>query len=132
MTKIEDRHWIESDSFVHSSIPDKSDTTQGIKGIRFPYVHAPLAQNSQNPSLPRCEFLPHAQTFCGKPEPLYATQNSDLFVTYTNGFNMHTGLPNPHSVINEYFSRKLVLDPQKTNLSFYSTKRFQQFCYNRL
>ena len=115
MTKIEDRYWIETDSFVHSSKPNKTDTTQGIKELIFPYVQARHSQNPHNPSLSRFEIFPHAQTFCGKPKPLFTTQYSDLFVTYTNGFNMHTGLPNPHPVINEYISGKLVLDPHKNS-----------------
>ena len=32
MTKIEDRYWIETDSFVHSPHPIKSKTASGIKG----------------------------------------------------------------------------------------------------
>ena len=68
----------------------KTDTTQGKKGTNsFSILHAPSVQN---PSLERFESFPHAQTFCGKPEPLYTTQYSDLFVIYTNDFNMHTGL----------------------------------------
>ena len=50
------------------------------------------------------------KTFCGKPDLFYSTQNSYLFVTYTNGFNMHTGQPNPQSIVNEYISGKIVLD----------------------
>ena len=33
--------------------------------------------------------------FCNKPTPLYTTQYPDLFITYNEGFNMHTGKPNP-------------------------------------
>ena len=61
-------------------------------------------QHPNNPSLSRFEVYPTAQTFCAKPDPLYSTQYSDLFVTYTDGFNMHTGQPNPHSMIIEYIS----------------------------
>ena len=53
MKKIEDRYWIETDSFVHSSIPNKSDNTYGIKGTSFPYIHVPHTQNLHNPSLSR-------------------------------------------------------------------------------
>ena len=60
--------------------------------------------------LSRFEVYPTSQTFCGKPDPLYSTQYSDLFVTYTNGFNMRTGQPNSHSMIDEYISGKIVLD----------------------
>ena len=86
MTKIEDRYWIETDSFVHSPHPVKSQTASGIKGTEHPYVHAPHTQHPNNPSLSRFEVFPTAQTFCGKPDPLYSTQYSDLFVTYTDDF----------------------------------------------
>ena len=118
MTKIEDRYWIETDSFVHSSHSTKSDTTSGIKGTAHPYIHAPHSQNPNNPSLSRFEVFSNAQTFCGKPDPLYSTQYSDLFVTYTNGFNMHTGQPNLQSIINEYISGKIVLDNSNNKLIF--------------
>ena len=110
MTKIEDRYWIETDSFVHSRHSIKPKTTSGIKGTAHPYVHAPHTQIPNNPSLSRFEIYPAAQTFCGKPDPLCSTQHSDLFVTNTDGFNMHTGQPNPHSIIDEYISGKIVLD----------------------
>ena len=110
MTKITNRYWIETDSFIHSSVPNKTDTSSGIKGTSFPYLHAPHTQNPHNPSLSRFEFFLHTQTFCGKPVPLYTTQNSDVFVTYQESFNMHTGQPNPQAIINEYISGKTVLD----------------------
>ena len=102
MTKIEDRYWIETDSFVHSPHSIKPETTSGIKSTAHPYVHAPHTHHPNSPSLSRFEVYPTAQTFCGKTDPLYSTQYSDLFVTYTDGFNMQTGQPNPHSMINEY------------------------------
>ena len=108
MTEINDRYWIETDFFVHSSLPNKTDTSSRIKGTS--YIHAPHTQNPHNPSLSRFELFPHTQTFCGKPEPLYTSQYSDLFVTYQEGFNMHTGQPNPQSIINEYITGKIVLD----------------------
>ena len=101
MTEIDDRYWIETDSFVHSSIPNKFDTSSGIKGTSFPFIHAPHTQNPHNPSLSRFELFLHTRTFCGKPEPLYTTQCSDFFVSYQEGFNMHTGQPNTQSIINE-------------------------------
>ena len=57
MTKIEDRYWIEIDFFVHSSIPNKSETIYGIKGTSYPYIHDPHTQNSHNPSLLRFYVL---------------------------------------------------------------------------
>ena len=118
MTKIEDRYWIETDSFVHSPHSINPKTTSGIKGTEHPYVYAPHKQHPNNPILSRFEVFPTAQTFCGKPDPLYSTQNSDLFVTYTDGFNMHTGQPNPHSMIDEYISGKIVLDTSNNKLVF--------------
>ena len=103
MTKIEDCYWIKTGSFVLSSVPKKSDTTSGIKGSSYPFVHAPHTQNPHNPSL-SCEVFANAQTFRGKPDPLYLTQYSDLLVTYTEGFNMHTGHPNPQSVFEKCIS----------------------------
>ena len=115
MTKIDDRYWIETDSFVHSATPKKSPSFDGIKGTSYPHVRAPHTETPHNPSLSRFEVFPTANTFCGKPEPLYSTQYSDLFVTYTEGFNMHTGQPNPTSIINEYISGKIVLDKSNSN-----------------
>ena len=118
MTKIEDRYWIETDSFVHSPHSIKPKTTSGIKGTEHPYVYAPHAQHPNNPSLSGFEVFPTAQTFCGKPDPLYSTQYSELFVTYTEGFNMHTGQPNLHSIIDEYICGKIVLDTSKNIFIF--------------
>ena len=36
MTKIEDRYWIETDSFVHSPHSINPKTTSGIKGTEHP------------------------------------------------------------------------------------------------
>ena len=118
MTKIEDRYWIETDSFVHSPHSIQPKTTSGIKGTEHPYFYAPHTQHPNNPSLSRFEVFPTAQTFYGKPDPLYSTQYSDLFVTYTDGFNMHTGQPNPHSMIDEYISGKIVLDTSNNKFIF--------------
>ena len=75
-TKIEDRYWTETDSLVHSPQPvkPKSTSTSGNKGTEHPYVYAPHTPHPNNPSLSRFEVFPTAQTFCGKPDPLYATQ----------------------------------------------------------
>ena len=118
MTKIEDRYWIETDSFVHSPHSVNPKTSSSIKSKEHPYLSAPHTQHPNNPSLSRFEVYPTAQTFCGKPDPLYSTQYSDLFVTYTDGFNMHTGQPNPHSMIDEYISGKIVLDNSNNKFLF--------------
>ena len=41
MTKIEDRYWIETNSFAHTSHSTLSDATSGIKGTAQTYLHAP-------------------------------------------------------------------------------------------
>ena len=53
MTKIEDRYWIETDSFVHSPHSIKPETTSGLEGTAHPYVHVPHTQHPNNPSLSR-------------------------------------------------------------------------------
>ena len=118
MTKIKYKYWIETDFFVHSPHPIKLKTTSGIKGTEHPYVYAPHTQHPNNPSLSRFEVFPTAQTFCGKPDPLFSTQYSDFFVTYTDGFNMHKGQRDPHSMIDEYFSGKIVLDTSNSKFKF--------------
>ena len=127
LTKIEDRYWIETDSFVLSPHSIKPKTTSGIKGTEQPYAYAPHTQHPNNPSLSRFEVYPTAHTFCGKPDPLYSTQYSDLFVTYTDGFNMHTGQPNPHSMIDENISGKIVLDTSNNKFIFPALIAFNNF-----
>ena len=87
-------------------------------GTSYPYIRAPHTETPHKSSLSRLEVFPNAHTFCEKPEPLYSTQYSDLFVTYTEGFNMHTGQPNPTSIINEYISGKLVLSHSNNKYVF--------------
>ena len=118
MTKNEDQYWIETDSFVHSPHSIKLKTTSDIKGTEHPYVYAPHIQHPNNPRFSRFEVYPTSQTFCGKPDPLYSTQYPGLFVPYTDGFNMHTGQPNPHSMIDEYISGKIVLNTSKNKFVF--------------
>ena len=112
MTKIQDRYWIETDSFEHSSHSIKPEAASGIIGTKHPHLHAPYTQNPNNLSLSRFELFPfpNAQTFCGQNAPLSSTQYSDLFVTCTDGFNMHTGQPNPQFMINQYISGKIIRD----------------------
>ena len=78
MTKIQDRYWIETDYFVHSSHSTKPDATSGNKGTAHPYVHAPHTQNPNNSSLSRFEVFSNAQTFRGKPD-LFILHNTLIF-----------------------------------------------------
>ena len=79
MTQIEDRYWIETDSFVHSPHSIKPKTTSGIKGTEHPYVYAPHTQHPNNPSLSRFEVFPTAQTFCGT----FILHNILIFLLHT-------------------------------------------------
>ena len=62
-----------------------------------------------NQSLSRFEIYPIAQTICGKPEPLYSTQSEDIFVTYSDGFDMKNGQPRPHAIIDQKISGKITI-----------------------
>ena len=109
MTRIKDRYWIETDNFVDSSNITKHLQTEGIKGTKYPNVKTPQS-TVDNPSLSRFEIHTIAQTFCGKPEPLFSTQYEDIFVTYLDGFDMNTGQPKPHSKIDQNISGKTQFD----------------------
>ena len=65
MTRIKDRYWIETDTFIETSNITQKLQTEGIQGTRFPNVKTPQSKVS-NPSLSRFEIYPIAQTFCGK------------------------------------------------------------------
>ena len=108
MTRIKDRNWIETDKFIDSSNITKHLQTEGIKGTKYPNVKTPQS-TVDNPSLSRFEIYPIAQTFCGKPEPLFSTQYEDIFVTYLDGFDMNTGQPKPHSIIDQNIMEKYSL-----------------------
>ena len=82
MTKIKDRYWIETDSFVHSPLPIKSKTTSGIKGTDYPYVYAPHTQHPNNPSLSRFEVFPTSQTFLVH-QNLSILHNTQTFLSHT-------------------------------------------------
>ena len=84
-------------------------------------------QNPNNPSLSRYEVFTNAQSFCGKTDPLFCTQYSDLFVTFTDGFNMHTGQLNPQSMIIEYISGKIGLDNSNNKFIFPALKFSDNF-----
>ena len=109
MTRFKDRYWIEKDNFFDSSNITKHLQTEEIKGTKYPNVKTPQS-TVDNPSLSRFEIYPIAQTFCGKPEPLISTQYEDIFVTYSDGFDMNTGQPKPHSIIDQNISGKIQFD----------------------
>ena len=109
MTKIKDRYWIKTDTFIDSSNITKHLQTEGIKGTKYPNVKTPQS-TVDNPRLSRFEIYPIAQTFCGKPEPLYSTQYEDIFVTYLDGFDMNTGQQKPHSIIDQNIGGNIQFD----------------------
>ena len=109
MTRIEDRYWLETHNFIESSNITQNLQTEGIQGTKYPNVKTPQS-TGDNPSLSRFEIYPIAQTFGGKPEPLYSTQYDDIVVTYLDGFDMNIGQPRPHSIVDQKFRGKVNFD----------------------
>ena len=90
MTRNKARYWIETDNFMESSNITHKFQTEGIQGTKYPNVKTPQS-TVENPSISRFEIYPIAQTFCGKPEPLYSTHYEYIFFTYLDGFDMNNG-----------------------------------------
>ena len=105
MTKIKDRYWIDTDNFITSSNITQNPQNEGIQGTQYPNIRTPKSSVG-NPSLSRFEIYPIAQTFSAKPEPLFSTQYDDIFVTYLDCFDMNSGLPKPHSIIDQKLVEK--------------------------
>ena len=114
---IKDRYWIETDNFIESSNIAQNLQNEGLQGTKDPNVKTPQS-TVDNPSLARFEIYPIAQTFCGKPEPLYSTQYDDIFVTYLDGFDMNNGQPRPHSIIDQNISGRIQFDTSKKKYIF--------------
>ena len=117
MTRIKDRHWIETDNFIKSSNITQNLQTEGIQGTRYPKHKTPQS-TVDNPSLSRFEIYPIAQTFCEKPEPLDSTQNEDIFVTYLDNFDINNGQPRPHSMIDQKIIGKIQFDTSNQHYIF--------------
>ena len=109
MTRIKDQYWTETDIFIESSNITQNLQSEGIQGTKYPNLKTPQS-TVDNPSLSHFEIYPIAQTFCGKPEPLYSTQYDDIFVTYLDGFDMNNGQPRPHSIIDQNISGRIQFD----------------------
>ena len=109
MTRIKDQYSIETDNFIETSNLTQNLQTEGIQGTKYPNVKTPQS-TVDNPSLSRFEMYSNAQTFCGKPEPLYSTQYEDIFVTYLDGFDMNNGQPRPHSKLDKKISGMIQFD----------------------
>ena len=95
-TRNKDRNWIETDNFIESSNFTQNLQTERIQGTKYPNVKTPQS-TIHNPSFSRFEICPIAQTFGGKPEPLYSAQYEGIFVTYLYRFDMNNGQRRPHS-----------------------------------
>ena len=94
MTRIKARYWIETENFIESSNITQNLENDGIQGTKDHSVKTPQS-TVDNPSHSRFEIYPIAQTFCGKPEPLYSTQYDDIFVTYLDCSDMKNGQSRP-------------------------------------
>ena len=117
MTMIKNRLWIETDNLIETSNIAQNLQNEGILGTKYPSVKTPPS-TVYNQSLSRFEIYPIAQTFCGKPEPLYSTQYDDIFVTYLDGFDMNSGQPRPHSIIDQNISGRIQFDTSNQNYIF--------------
>ena len=117
MTRVKDRYWIETDNFIKSSNFTQNLQIEGIQGTKYSNVKTPHS-TVDNPSLSRIEIYPIAQTFCGKPEPLYSTHYDDIFVTYLDGFDMNIGQPRPHSIIDQNICGRLQFDTSNQKYIF--------------
>ena len=126
MTKIKDQYCLETDSFIESSNITQNFQTEGIKGTKYPNVKTPHS-TIDNPSLFRFEIYPIAQTFCGKPEPLYSTQYDDIFVSYLDGFDMNSGQPRPHSIIDQRNIGQIQFDTSNQKYKFPALKISNNF-----
>ena len=82
MSKLNNRYWLETEHFFNNHSSTTSSDT-------------PYHDTKSQTRLSRFENFPENKMFCNKLIPLYATQYPDLFITYKEGFNMHTGKPNP-------------------------------------
>ena len=126
MTRIKDRYWIETYKFIDSSNITKHLQTEGIKGTKHPNVKTPQS-TVDNPSLSQFEIYPIAKTFRGNPEPLFSTQYEDIFVTYLDDFDLNTGQPKPHSIIDQNISGKLQFDNSNKIYIFPALNRSNSF-----
>ena len=115
MTRIKGRYWIETNIFIESSNITQNLQIEGIQGTKYPNVKTPQS-TVDNPSLSQFEIYPIAQTFCGKPEPIYSTQY--IFVTYLDGFDMNKGQPRPHSKIDQNTSGRIQFDTSNQKYIF--------------
>ena len=119
MTKIEDRYWIETDSFVHSphSVNPKQHLVLKVQNI---HMFMLLMHNFLTiqvfhvlKSSPQLRLFVVNQTH-------FILHNIPIFLLHilTVCFNMHTGQPNPHSMIHEYISGKIVLGTSSNKFIF--------------
>ena len=112
MTKIGKRYWLETDHFFNESYT----------------TNTPPNSNSKDKSrLSRFEIYASQKSFCNKPSLLHTTQYPDLFVSYTEGFDINTGERKPsilpqNEQFNQYSSEyhkligKLIEDKDKKYL----------------
>ena len=82
MSKLKNRYWLETEHFYSNHSSSTSSDT-------------PYHDTKSQTRLSRFKIFPENKMFCNKPTPLYTTQYFDIFITYKECFNMHTGKPNP-------------------------------------
>ena len=116
MTRNKDWYCIETDNFIESSKYHKTPSDRRKKRNEKLQCQNTTISCRQSKSIwkrqetiSQFEIYHIAQTFVGKPEPLYSTQYDDFFI-FLDGFDMNTGQPKPHSIIDQNFSGKIQFD----------------------
>ena len=106
-TRIEDRYWIETDSFVHSSVPKNLTPLMVMKEI---LSHMYMLHIHKSPTTLVFHTLKSFYTLKNfvENQNLLKQHNIQTFLFHTLMvlFCMHTGYPNTHSVISEYISQE--------------------------
>ena len=77
MVKYQDRYWIETNA--EWTTVQQHDKTQKIK------------MNKTDTIATRFEIYPIVERECGSLQPIHKTEYDDIYITYENGFDMHTG-----------------------------------------
>ena len=82
MSELNNRYWLETEYFFNNN---KSHILS----------EGPYHDSKSQTRFSRFADFPESKMFFNKPTPLYTTQYADLFITYEERFNMHTGKLSP-------------------------------------
>ena len=117
--------WTETDSFIHSSIPYKSDSTSGSKGNSYTYFHSPhtliiVVFHVLNLVFMLMHFVSNLN--------LYIVHKIEIFLLHSKKVVRIQG-NQIVSLIKEYISGKSLSDKSQRHYSS-RFKRIKQLCYH--